>query len=45
MNVNENVAIRAENLSMHFNMASEKVDSLRDYLTKLTSKNCSIMIS
>lgn len=38
MNVNENVAIRAENLSMHFNMASEKVDSLRDYLTKLTSK-------
>ena len=30
--------IAVENVSMHFNMATEKVDSLRDYLTKALSR-------
>ncbi|WP_242840996.1 ABC transporter ATP-binding protein [Butyrivibrio sp. AE3004] len=36
--MNEDYSIIADHLSMHFNMATEKVDSLRDYLTKLTSR-------
>ncbi|WP_408069570.1 ABC transporter ATP-binding protein [Butyrivibrio sp. JL13D10] len=36
--MNNNYSIVADHLSMHFNMATEKVDSLRDYLTKLTSR-------
>ena len=31
-------AITVESVSMHFNMATEKVDSLRDYLTKALSR-------
>lgn len=31
------VVIRVSHVSMHFNMTTEKVDSLRDYLTKLFS--------
>jgi ABC-2 type transport system ATP-binding protein/lipopolysaccharide transport system ATP-binding protein len=38
MGLSDEVVVKAEHLSMHFNMATEKVDSLRDYLTKLTSK-------
>lgn len=30
-------AIKVDNVSMHFNMATEKVDSLRDYITKMLS--------
>lgn len=33
----KNYSIKVENVSMHFNMASEKIDSLRDYITKLFS--------
>jgi ABC-2 type transport system ATP-binding protein len=33
----ENIVIDVDHVSMHFNMATEKVDSLRDYLTKLFS--------
>lgn len=35
--LSENTVIDVEHISMHFNMATEKVDSLRDYLTKLFS--------
>lgn len=38
MILSDDVVVKADHLSMHFNMATEKVDSLRDYLTKLTSK-------
>lgn len=38
MNAYEDAVVKADHLSMHFNMASEKVDSIRDYLTKLTSR-------
>ena len=38
MVLSDDIVVKAEHLSMHFNMATEKVDSLRDYLTKLTSK-------
>lgn len=34
----DEIVIKAENVSMHFNMSVDKVDSLRDYLTKLTSR-------
>lgn len=33
----KNTVIDVDHVSMHFNMATEKVDSLRDYLTKLFS--------
>ena len=33
----EYYAITVNDVSMHFNMATEKVDSLRDYLTKVLS--------
>lgn len=31
------IAIKVDHVSMHFNMTSERIDSLRDYLTKLFS--------
>lgn len=34
---NDKYAIKVDNVSMHFNMATEKVDSLRDYITKMLS--------
>lgn len=35
--ISKDNAIVVKNVSMHFNMATEKVDSLRDYLTKALS--------
>ena len=35
--MNEECAIKVENVSMHFNMSAEKVDSLRDYIAKALS--------
>ena len=31
-------AVEVEHVSMHFNMANEKVDSLREYLTRIMSR-------
>lgn len=36
--MSEKLAIDVKNVSMHFNMASENINSLREYLTKLTKK-------
>lgn len=36
--MDERIAIEVRNISMHFNMASESINSLREYLTKLTKK-------
>lgn len=36
--MNEKIAVDVSDVSMHFNMASENINSLREYLTKLTKK-------
>lgn len=36
--MDKKVAVDVRNVSMHFNIASENVNSLREYLTKLTKK-------
>lgn len=36
--MNEKIAIDVSGVSMHFNMASEGINSLREYLTKLTKR-------
>lgn len=36
--MNGKIAVDVQNASMHFNMASEKINSLREYITKLTKR-------
>lgn len=36
--MDEKIAVDVQNASMHFNMASEKINSLREYITKLTKR-------
>nr|WP_294670916.1 ABC transporter ATP-binding protein [uncultured Blautia sp.] len=36
--MNRKIAVDVRDVSMHFNMASENINSLREYLTKLTKK-------
>ena len=36
--MDKKIAVDVSNVSMHFNMASENINSLREYLTKLTKK-------
>lgn len=36
--MSEKIAVDVQNVSMHFNMASENINSLREYLTKLSKK-------
>lgn len=34
----ENIAIQVQDVSMHFNMAADNINSIREYLTKLTKR-------
>ena len=36
--MNKKIAVDVQDVSMHFNMASENINSIREYLTKLTKK-------
>lgn len=38
MTTNGNIAIRVDQVSMHFNLATEKVDSIKEYVVKLLKK-------
>lgn len=34
----DNIVVRVEHVSMHFNMAADNINSIREYLTKLTKR-------
>ena len=36
--MDEKIAVDVQNASRHFNRASEKINSLREYITKLTKR-------